>query len=93
MNPKEILKNALRDKLKELSKEELVDIISEFSSLYVMSHALRRDAYPMGVAECGCELRTDLQDIIDATKQSMPVYKPSINEVVGRVINYKEDFK
>ena len=93
MNPKEILKNALRDKLKELSKEELVDIISDLSSLCVMSHALRRDAYPMGVAEFGCELRTDLQDIIDATKQSMPVYNPSINEVVGRVINYKEDFK
>lgn len=49
MKPKEIIKNALRDKLKELSKEELVDIISELSSLCVMSHALRRDDYPMGV--------------------------------------------
>ena len=86
MKPKEIIKNALRDKLKELSKEELVDIISELSSLYVMSHALRRDAYPMGVAECGSELRTDLQDIIDATKQSMPVYKPSINESKGKLL-------
>jgi hypothetical protein len=93
MKPKEIIKNALRNKLKELSKEELVDIISELSSLYVMSHALRRDVYPMGVAECGCELRTDLQDIIDATKQSMPVYNPSINEVVGIEVNYKEDSK
>ena len=91
MNPKEIIKNALRDKLKEFSKEELVDIISELSSLYVMSHALRRDAYPTGVAECGCELRMDLQDIIDATKQSMPVYKPSINEIVGRVYNDKKN--
>ena len=91
MKPKEKIKNALRDKLKELSKEELVDIISELSSLYVMSHALRRDAYLMGVAECGCELRTDLQDIIDATKQSMPVYKPSINEVMGRVYNDKKN--
>ena len=93
MKPKEKITNALRDKLKELSKEELVDIISELSTLYIMSNALRRDAYPVGVAECACELRTDLQDIIDATKQSMPVYKPSINEIVGRVINYKEDFK
>ena len=91
MKPKEIIKNALREKLKELSKEELVDIISELSSLYVMSHALRRDAYPMGIAECGCELRTDLQDIIDATKQSMPVYKPSINEIMGRVYNDKKN--
>lgn len=91
MKPKEIIKNALREKLKELSKEELVDIISELSALYVMSHALRRDAYPMGIAECGCELRTDLQDIIDATKQSMPVYKPSINEIMGRVYNDKKN--
>lgn len=91
MKPKEIIKNALREKLKKLSKEELVDIISELSTLYVMSHALRRDAYPMGLAECGCELRTDLQDIIDATKQSMPVYKPSINEIMGRVYNDKKN--
>lgn len=91
MKPKDIIKNALRDKLKELSKEELVDIISELSSLYVVSHALRRDAYPMGLAECGCELRTDLQDIIDATKQSMPVYNPSINEIMVRVYNDKKN--
>lgn len=91
MKPKEIIKNALRDKLKELSKEELVDIISELSSLCVMSHALRRDAYPMGVAECGCELRTDLQDIIDATKQSMPVYNPSIFSMINRIRTIKEE--
>lgn len=90
MKQKEIIKNALMEKLKELSKDELVDIISDLSSLYIMSHALRRDAYPMGVAECGCELRTDLQDIINANKQSMPVYNPSINEIMERMNNWKK---
>ena len=93
MKQKEVVKNALRERLKELSKDELIDIISELSSLYVMSHALRRDAYPMGVAECGCELRTDLQDIINATKQSMPVFEPSINKIMERVVNSNEVLK
>ena len=93
MKQKEVIKNVLREKLKKLGKDELVDIVSELSALYVMSHALRHDAYPMGVAEFGSELRTDLQDIIDSTKQSMPVYKPSINEIMGRVVNYKEETK
>lgn len=31
----ELLKNELRNKLKKLSKDELVDIIADFCSLYV----------------------------------------------------------
>lgn len=35
----ERLKNELRNKLKELSKDELVDIIADFCSLYVYASA------------------------------------------------------
>ena len=73
-----------------LSKEELIDIVSELSALYIISHSLRRDNYPMGVAECGSELRTDLMDIINATEQGMPVYKPSILESKQMVRGLKE---
>lgn len=90
MKRKDVMKNALREKLMGLSKEELIDIVSELSVLYIMSHSLRRDNYPMGVAECGNELRTDLMDIINATKQGMPVYKPSILESKQMVSGLKE---
>lgn len=42
MTPKETIKNALREKLKKLDKEELINIIEELSAEYVMVHSMRR---------------------------------------------------
>lgn len=91
MKPKEIIKNALRDKLKKLDKEELINIIEELSAEYVMVHSMRRHVVLPGEIECSQLLRDDLQKIVDATKSSMPVYKPSIFSVINETRTIKEE--
>ena len=91
MTPKETIKNTLREKLKKLDKEELINIIAELSAEYVMVHSMRRHVVLPGETECSQLLRDDLQKIVDATKSSMSVYKPSINEIMERVYNDKNN--
>lgn len=42
MTPKETIKNALREKLNHLDKEELINIIEELSAEYVMALYITR---------------------------------------------------
>lgn len=91
MTPKETIKNALREKLKKLDKEELINIIAELSAEYVMVHSMRRHVVLPGETECSQLLRDDLQKIVDATKSSMSVYKPSIFSMINRTRTIKEE--
>ena len=91
MNPKETVKNALREKLNHLDKEELINIIAELSAEYVMLLYMRRHVVLPGETECSQLLSDDLQEIVDATKSSMPVYKPSIFSIINGTRTIKEE--
>lgn len=91
MTPKETIKNALREKLKKLDKEELINIIAELSAEYVMALSMRRHVVLPGETECSQLLRDDLQKIVDETKSSMSVYKPSIFSMINRKRTIKEE--
>lgn len=91
MTPKETIKNELREKLKKLDKEELINIIAEMYAEYLMVHSMRRHVVLPGETECSQLLRDDLQKIVDATKSSMPVYKPSIFSMINETRTIKEE--
>lgn len=91
MTPKETIKNALREKLKNLDKEELINIIAELSAEYVMVRSMRRHVVLSGETECSQLLRDDLQKIVDETKSSMPVHKPSIFSMINGTRTIKEE--
>ena len=91
MKPKETIKNALREKLNLLDKEELINIIEELSAEYVMSHSMRRYVVLPGETEYSQLLSDDLQGIVDAKKSSMPVYKPSIFSMINGTRTIKEE--
>ena len=91
MIPKETVKNALREKLNNLDKEELINIIEELSAEYVMVLYMRRHVVLPGETEYSQLLSDDLQKIVDATKISMPVYKPSIFSMINGTRTIKEE--
>lgn len=62
MEAKEVIKKTLREKLEGLSKDELIDIIADMSSVYVLARAAGAMAQTMG-AIVHSEVRTDLQSI------------------------------
>ena len=67
MTQKEIIKNALREKLKELSKEELINIIADISAGFVLARMNVLSAMNMMSADpSSCEVRTDLSEAINA---------------------------
>lgn len=57
----ERIKNELRNKLKELSKDELVDIIADFCSLYVYASAASGLFASKRMQECLSNIQTDLR--------------------------------
>lgn len=61
MEEMERLKNELRNKLKELSKDKLVDIIADTYILYVYASAKNLLSVPNRVEECIKNVCTDLQ--------------------------------
>lgn len=66
MKPKEMIKNALCEKLKELSKEELIEIISDLASVYVSARVFGVVATAMNPS-FSSGLKQDISDIINAT--------------------------
>lgn len=66
MGTREAIKNLLREKLQEFSKEELIDITSDLASNYVIVRGLGIEAAAMNPSTTS-ELRPDIAGIINAT--------------------------
>jgi hypothetical protein len=66
MGTREVIKNLLREKLQEFSKEELIEMTSELASNYVIVRGLGIVAAAMNPSESS-ELKSDISNIINAT--------------------------
>lgn len=66
MGAREVIKNLLREKLQEFSKEELIEITSDLASNYVIVRGLGIVSAAMNPSTTS-ELRPDISDIINAT--------------------------
>jgi hypothetical protein len=66
MGTREVIKNLLREKLQEFSKEELIEMTSELASNYVIVRGLGIVASAMDPSTSS-ELRPDISNIINAT--------------------------
>lgn len=66
METKEVIKNALREKLQHLSQEELIDIIADLSAGYVAVRVFAEAASALS-SFCPNQTRTDFAEIINAT--------------------------
>ena len=67
----ERLKNELRNKLKELSKDELVDIIANIFSIYVYASTQNLLSVSNRVEKCIKDVCTDLQKTVDLNEQKI----------------------
>lgn len=67
----ERLKNELRNKLKELSKDELVDIIADFCSLYVYASNASGLYATNRIQDCLNNVQTDLRKTENLNEQKI----------------------
>lgn len=67
----ERIKNELRNKLKELSKDELVDIIADFCSLYVYASAASGLCATNRIQQALNNVQTDLQKTENLNEQKI----------------------
>lgn len=70
MVTKDAIKNVMQEKLLHLSKEELIDVISELSSVYIMARIFGVSVSVMSPSNSSV-VRTDLSDIINKTASSL----------------------
>lgn len=68
---KEVTKNALHEKLQNLSKEELIDIIAELSSVYIMARVFGQSAMMMSDSLNSCKIDTKLSDAVTAVATNL----------------------
>lgn len=59
------IKGLLRERLQELSKEELIDIIADISSMYVQASVLSRMSGANCVQQCVNNVQTNMQEAIN----------------------------
>ena len=67
----ERIKNELRNKLKELSKDELVDIIADFCSAYVFASAASGLISNNRIQQCLNNVQTDLRKTENLNEQKI----------------------
>ena len=66
MGTREVIKNLLREKLQEFSKDELIEITSDLASNYVIVRGLGIVAAAINPSNSS-DLRPDISDIINTT--------------------------
>ena len=59
------IKHLLRERLQELSKEELIDIIVDIASVYVESSILSRMSSANCIQQCVNNVQTNVQEAIN----------------------------
>lgn len=59
------IKDLLRERLQELSKEELIDIIADIASVYVKSSVLGSMSGANCIQQCVNNVQTDVQEAIN----------------------------
>lgn len=76
MEAKEVIKDAVREKLLQLSKEELIDIIADLSSVYISSQVFA------GAASALSSLKTTgFGELINATTSNIAKHEFSNHQV------------
>lgn len=89
MGTREVIKNLLREKLQEFSKEELIEITSDLASNYVIVRGLGIVAAAMNLSTTS-ELRPDISGIINATASriaSSDIYNQRVCKVNDNLFN------
>ena len=59
------IKDLLRERLQELSKEELIDIIADIASVYVRASVLGRMSGANCIQQCVNNVQTNVQEAIN----------------------------
>lgn len=59
------IKDLLRERLLDLSKEELIDIIADISSVYIRASVLGRMSGANCVQQCVNNVETEVQEVIN----------------------------
>ena len=59
------IKDLLRERLQELSKEELIDIIADISSVYVRASVFSRMSSANCIQQCVNNVQTNVQEAIN----------------------------
>ena len=59
------IKDLLRERLQELSKEELIDIIADIASVYVQASVLGRMSGANCIQQCVNNVQTNVQEAIN----------------------------
>lgn len=59
------IKDLLRERLQELSKEELIDIIADISSVYIRASVLGTMSGANCVQQCANNVQTNVQEAIN----------------------------
>lgn len=67
----EEIKDLLRERLQELSKEELIDIIADIASVYVKSSVLSRMSSANCVQRCVNNVQTNVQETENLNEQKI----------------------
>lgn len=61
----EEIRDLLRERLQELSKEELIDIIADISSMYVQASVFSRMSSANCIQQCVNNVQTNVQEAIN----------------------------
>ena len=61
----EEIKKLLRERLQELSKEELIDVIADIASVYVRASVLSRMSGANCIQQCVNNVQTNVQEAIN----------------------------
>lgn len=59
------IKDLLRERLQELSKEELIDIIADIASVYIRASVLGRMSGANCIQQCVNNVQTNVQEAIN----------------------------
>ena len=57
MEPKEVIKNAVRERLEDKSRDELIDLIVDMSAVYILSIA---SGFLKSISEASCNTESGL---------------------------------
>ena len=67
------IKGLLRERLQELSKEELIDIIADISSVYVRASVLSKMSGASCIQQCVNNVQTNVQEAINGMSAKIDV--------------------
>ena len=70
-NAPSMCKDKIREELEKLSKEDLINIITELTNVYITSIVYRKAISEFNLQECICNVQTNIQEIDSRLKEEL----------------------